>query len=453
MKKFLLNTAILLLVGASIAHATIFTTNGDGTVYSFEKLSTVSGSGVTKDGNQYVLYGTCTIAQGDQFVIDNGATVAFDEGSELIIEGACDLRASSPTKLTKWGNAQSCQGITVRGSEGSLTEVANLTFEYVGLRSASNMNVRSCHFLRHNGSSSGALYMGSDGASFHITDCTFEDCQKAAICGAANFRCPAVIEGCTFLRNSQANGNVPQLNLTVASNIEIRNCLVEGDPNLTMVGGIAFSNFMGYTDTKAVVEGCIIKDNRYGITTLGIMDVVIAHNQLINNNHEVNANNGGSGISLYDPYLKQKAFISDNHIEGNLWGITVIGCGEVNIGKTEVPTDAEDYNPGRNVFVNNANNGVLYDLYNNSTNTVYAQGNIWNVESQDKESIEKVIFHKNDNPSLGEVIFIPAGDPAGISRPVADGDTDVIYRLDGTRMNGGALPHGIYIVNGKKVVR
>ena len=56
MKKFLLNTAILLLVGASIAHATIFTTNGDGTVYSFEKLSTVSGSGVTKDGSLYVLY-------------------------------------------------------------------------------------------------------------------------------------------------------------------------------------------------------------------------------------------------------------------------------------------------------------------------------------------------------------------------------------------------------------
>ena len=93
MKKFLLNTAILLLVGASIAHATIFTTNGDGTVYSFEKLSTVSGSGVSKDDNQYVLYGTCTIAQGDQFVIDNEATVAFDEGSELIVEGACDLRA------------------------------------------------------------------------------------------------------------------------------------------------------------------------------------------------------------------------------------------------------------------------------------------------------------------------------------------------------------------------
>jgi hypothetical protein len=79
----------------------------------------------------------------------------------------------------------------------------------------------------------------------------------------------------------------------------------------------------------------------------------------------------------------------------------------LNLGNLE---DEDNYNPGGNVFINNGNNGVLYDLYNNSANTVYAQGNTWNVEVQDQESIEGVIFHKNDNSALGEVIFMPAAE-------------------------------------------
>lgn len=453
MKKHLLCTVVLWVAGTLLGHAVEFTTNGDGTVYSFEKLSTISGSGVTKDGSMYVLEGTCTIAQGDRFEIDNEVTVAFDEESELIIEGECNLCASTATKLTRWGNAQNCRGIMVKGGKDTCTDAANLTFEYVGLRCASDMNVRSCHFLLHNGSSSGALYLGKDGASFHITDCSFEECQKAAIGGAANYSCPVVVEGCTFRRNSQANGNVPQLNLTAATKMEIRNCMVEGDPNLTKVGGIGISNFWGFSETTAVIEGCDIRDNRYGITTLGFIDILIANNQIIDNNHELNASNGGSGISLYDPNQKQKAMITGNHIEGNLWGITIIGCGDVNIGKTEVPTDAADYNPGRNTFVNNGNNDILFDLFNNSTNTVYAQGNVWNVKKQDKKSIEEVIVHKYDDPSLGEVIFMPAGDPSHISHSYANSGTDVVYRLDGTKVNKTTLPHGFYIINGKKVVR
>lgn len=453
MKRHFLLLAILLAAGTATSLASVFTTSGDGTVYSFEKLSSLSGSGVSRAGNQYVLSGSCTIAKGDQFVIDGGVNVAFDIESELVIEGSCDLRAPSPTTLTRWGSAAQCIGITVRSNDSHPTEVSNLTFEYVGLRSSSDMHVRSCHFFRHNGSLSGALYLGSDGASFRIEDCTFDECEKAAIGGAANYCCPVVIENCIFRKNSQANGNVPQLNLTVASNIEIRNCTVEGDPSLTMVGGIAISNFMGYEGMKAVIENCTVTDNRYGITTLGIMDIRILNNDLRDNCHEVNANNGGSGISLYDPYLKQTAYIQGNHIEGSLWGITVIGCGDVNIGKTEVPADAPDYNPGRNTFLNNGNNGVLYDLYNNSTQTVYAQGNIWNVAQQDESSIEQVVFHQPDNAALGQVIFMPAGDPSAIRHPSAQDAPETIYRLDGTKVSHASLTHGIYIVNGKKVVR
>lgn len=90
----------------------------------------------------------------------------------------------------------------------------------------------------------------------------------------------------------------------------------------------------------------------------------------------------------------------------NLWGITIVSGGNVNIGKLCVDSTDSEFNPGLNVFVNNGNNGILYDLYNNSPNTIYAQGNTWNVEVQDSVSIEEVIYHKNDDPNLGEVIFM-----------------------------------------------
>lgn len=457
MKKSTLSF-ICFLIGSTCLQAADFKTKGDNTTYTFQKLSELPESGVTREGDRYVVNGSCTISVGDQFTIDNAAVIAFADNAELIIEGAADLRATTPTTLTRYGESSSCYGIDVKDDE-HVTEVSNLTFEYVGLRGSGKegMNVNDCHFLYHNGSSSGALYLGCDGAPFRVTNCTFEQCQRAAIGGAANYYCPITVEDCLLRKNSQDNRNIPQLNLTAGSEIIIRNCIVEGDPTLTMVGGIGVSNFLGATGIKVTVENCDIHDNRYGITTVGSMDVRIIGNSLVNNQYEVNPNNGGSGISLYDPTGTQTAYISGNHIEKSLWGITVIGCGEVNLGKTEVSPDALDYNPGNNVFVDNGNSGVLYDLYNNSTRTIYAQGNIWNATVQDAEHIEEVIFHKNDNSLLGEVIFMPAGDPASIgtiTRQVPS--TGIVHRLDGTivRANGSTpLPHGLYIIDGKKVVK
>ena len=442
---------------ASAVTAEDFQTNGKNNTYNFQTLAGIENSGVFKSGNTYVVKGTCTISQGDHFKIDEGAVVAFTDNARLVIQGTADLTTSLPTTLTKYGGASSCIGISVQND--AVTEVKNLNFEYVGLQgnTSAGMNVRSCHFSNHNGSISAALSLGADGATFHITDCTFDHCQKAAIGGAANYSCPTTIERCTFTHNSQANGNVPQLNLTAASHVTVSECTVEGDPSLTMVGGIAIANWFGYSGMKATVDHCLIKDNRYGITTMGIMDVDIIGNELIGNNHETNPDNGGSGISLYDPYLQQKAVITANRIEGNLWGITVIGCGDVNIGKTEVAEDADDYNPGMNVFKDNGNRDVLYDIYNNSTNKVYAQGNLWNVAQQDEKSIEEVVFHKNDNPSLGEVVFMPAGDPSAIHSAQAQRPADTrIFNIQGVQVGTGsyeALPRGLYIVNGKKIAR
>lgn len=434
-----------------------FTTSGNGQNYSLSILSQTDGSGVTCNENVYTINGTVTIAAGDSFKMDEGVTVCFANNASLVLQGTADLRCETArTKLTLSDDNSTSDGINVQ-NETAVTKVSNIDFEYVGLRNYSPMglNVNNCTFSKHLGGVSSALFLGTDGAQFYIKDCQFCDCQKAAIGGAANFFCNALIEDCVFSHNSLANGNVPQLNLSAAPDITIRRCVIDGDSTLTMVGGIAVANWYGTSGNHVTIEGCTITNNRYGITTMGVMDVVIKDNDIVNNKFETNPNNGGSGISLYDPYMMQKAMITGNRIERSLWGITVIGCGEVNIGKTQVDPTAEDYNPGNNVFLNNGNNDTPYDLYNNSANTIYAQGNIWSVAVQDSVSIESVIFHKNDLSTLGEVIFMPAGETENISIPSTSSviPQTMIYDLRGMRYeNLAPLPKGIYIINGKKTI-
>jgi len=453
MKK-LVFTALALIVAGNIMADDGIKTAGDGTTYSFEKLSQISGSGVSKEGNVYTVTACDTIAEGDEFKIDEGVEVRFGDDAELVIYGKADLQASQRTLLTRLGESETCFGVTV-GNETTVTPVSGLDFAYVGLRnySSTGMTVSDCTFSKHNGTQSAALFLGTSGATFTVSECRFDSCMKAGIGGAANFMCPLTIDKCEFYHNSQANGNVPQLNLTAASEVSITNCTVEGDSTKYMAGGIAVANWYGLDGMNTVISDCEVCNNRYGLTTMGVMNVRITNNQLINNRFEQNPMNGGSAISLYDPYYKQKVYISGNRLEKSLWGITVIGCGDVNVGKVEVDENAEDYNPGGNVFVDNGFDGTLYDLYNNSANTVYAQGNIWNVAEQDSASIEGVVFHKNDDASLGEVIFMPAGSESGINgHRLQDTESAVVYNIKGMRVKGGMLPKGIYIQNGKKVV-
>ena len=255
--------------------------------------------------------------------------------------------------------------------------------------------------------------------------------------------------------NSAANGNIPQINITAANPLVVDDNTAEGNPENTMVGGIGISNFMGY-DADITIKNCRIKDNRYGIGIVGpATKIRIENNLLIDNCHETNPMNGGSGVSLYDPYQQTEAMITGNHIKGSLWGITVIGCKDVNLGHIDVPQTDEHYNPGENVFLNNGNNGQLYDLYNNSANTVYAQGNTWNVSEQTQEQIETVIFHKADDSSLGEVIFWPAASTTNIGNMSMEerNKKESCYDLQGRKVAKQLKSKGIYIVNGKKVVR
>lgn len=435
-----------------------FKTSGEGTLWTMSKLATVAESGVSVNGNVFTMVKNVEIAEGDRFDIEGGIKVMLGDNVRLTISGDANFVADNRVLFTAVSEEDKPYGIFMDGK--STVSFANIDFEYAGLRNfgQNGLNVDNCTFKWHNTvSNSSALGLGTSGTSFVVTNCVFEECQRSAIGGAANYSNPIVIENCLFKGNGTRNLNAPQINLTTASKVVLRNNIIIGNPEHNMVGGVVVSNLLGITGTlETVIEGNEIRDNRFGVAVYNGQNAVIKNNVIVGNKYETNANNGGSGINIYDPYKTQMAVISGNYIEDNLWGITVIGGRDVNIGKTE-DKDASDYNPGQNVFFNNGNGGMIYDLYNNSDNTVYAQGNYWkSVDKQDRESIETVVFHKNDNSSLGEVIFMPAleEEPTAVDNVIESGDMKYveIYTVNGVKVATAentalaGLSPGVYIL-------
>ena len=437
----------------------VFTTKGDGTTYSIKGLAQIAEAGVESlpkdNGNaappKYGLTKSITIAEGDRFEMESNLHVLFAKDVRLTIEGEADFSKAWSVYDVYDENEQTAASIRLKSK--AATFIDKCVFRHLGVEVMGEgaVQLRACSFLKHNGSTAAALYFITAGATATIEACIFEDCQKAAIGSAANASQPMTINDCVIMNNSLANNNIPQINITAANPVNIIGGCVIGNTENTMVGGIGISNFMGY-DADITIRDCQIEDNRYGIGLVGpAARIVLDSNMLKNNRYETNPMNGGSGISLYDPYQQTEAVITGNHIEGSLWGVTVIGCKKVNLGNLE---PGNDYNPGGNVFKDNGNNGQLYDLYNNSVNTVYAQGNTWNVSEQTEEQIETVIYHKHDDPSLGEVIYWPAAGSTGIGASLMNSEkenSEQWYDLQGRKLP--TPQKGINIINGKKVVR
>jgi len=435
-----------------------FTTAGNGTHYTLATLAQIPESGIKSTGmerglSSFTLSGNITISSGDSFELDDNTLVKFTDAADITLNGSAILCVTSATYLEAANDEAQPRGIIIDNDEQ--TEMDNLHIRKIGVKclSKKGLKVTNCTFESHNGVlGSAALTMGADGAPYEIRHCTFSMAQKAALVGAANYRNPLLIEDCEFIKNGQDNRNMPQLNLTVADSVVIRRCTIVGDPEKDMVGGIVVANLVSFDGTyNTLVEDCNVSDCRFGIATYMSQSAVIRRNKLVNNCHESNPMNGGSGINLYDPSFKQILRIEGNHIEGSLWGITIVGGKSANIGRTDVDASDPNYNAGGNTFSNNGNNGTPYDLYNNSANIVYAQGNTWACDHQTADEIEQVIFHKADNASLGEVIYMPAAAPDSvndISMPAKVNNAD--YDLRGIRMPASSCK--IIVQNGKKIL-
>ena len=422
MKKFF-TVLSLSLAAVSTMQANVFTTSGDGTTYTLASLAKIENSGVTADGYVYTLSDSLVIADGDQFQLDDNAVLKLADKATCILFGDASFEVSAAT-ITRTDDDAKPNQIELRKAD-AVYGFQNVTFEYVGVKSfeTNSLYFDNCTFTQYvyQNRVSGPIAIGMTGSKVVVTNCLFDRNEYSSVVGAANIKCSMVrVENCTFNKSQQVNRNMPMLNLTPGDSIIVRGNVLHGDSAMDMVGGISVANLMGLEGPMYVlIEDNEIDSCRYGINIQGaISEAIIRGNRVTNNRFVRNndANNGGSGIAIYDASKSLNLKVSNNYFENNLWGVTVIGGGNINLGKIEVDgvalaEDDPEYNVGRNTFKDNGHDDILVDLaFASGTDylTVYAQNNTWNVAEQTEEQIEAVIDHQKDDATLGLAIYMPA---------------------------------------------
>ena len=440
-KLFLLIALIAGLVSAINAQ---WVSPGLGTTYTMPDLVAVSNGVVTNDGTTFTINSDLTISTGDVLQIDNQVTRIDAPGVLITINGSMTcVHTGDRVKLygtqqnqfsMRFENATNCLIKKMYFSDGAGIKIveSDVTFN----------DVKFVYFTRDY--CTGVIdVFNSDPV---VNNCYFMLNEGPAVCSAANGQSSPQILNCQLDTNVDGI-NSPQINLGPGGNDTIR---IVGNEIYTIyaswyVGGISVADLMGVGSTKVLLKDNIVKDNRYGYNQQGqTISSVIEGNQFIDNNHEDNPMNGGSGISIYGTSVNNKAILRNNLITGNLWGITAIYYHDIDMG-TE-----DDW--GYNEIHDNGNGGVIYDLYNNSSCDLMAVGNNWGTSTYDR--IEDHIFHQPDDPSLGLVTFYPYVGSEGIDETPDNNvlKDNLYYTLEG-RCLGARLPEnykGVYILNGVK---
>lgn len=423
---------------------------GEGIVYTLPDLVTATGGVVTNEGTVFTIHQDLTISTGDVLLIDNQVSRIDAPGVLITINGSltCNITGDR-VKLygtetqqfsLRFENATNCQMRKMYLSDGAGIQVieSDITFDDVKFV---YFTIDYCHSV-----------IDILNCNPVINNCYFMLNEGSAIGSPANGQSSPQITGCELDANVDGY-NVPQINLGPGGDDTIRivGNNIHGTWATFHTGGISVADLMGVGDTKVLLKDNTIKDGRYGYNQQGqTISSVITDNRFINNNHEDNPMNGGSGISIYGSSTNNKAILRDNVITGNLWGITAILLHDIDLG-------TED-NWGHNKIYNNGNGGVTYDLYNNSSCDIMAVGNDW--ETTQEGEVEDHIFHQVDDPSLGLVTFIPFVGYDQLEE-ITDNEIDLtkaeIYTITGQRVEySESLKPGVYIVlteqSAKKII-
>ncbi len=178
-----------------------------------------------------------------------------------------------------------------------------------------------------------------------------------------------------------------------------------GNPKMNDWYGIVLKNLY----ENSVLKNCVIEYGYKGITCYGsspeISDCEIRCHHNSGLSCEVMAvprvsgcsiiGNGFAGINCE---LGSAPVVSQCTITQNNYGVIIFDRSQPDLG--HFPAQ-EGQSSGENRIINN----FEFDIYNHSSNNIYAQNNIWNTTSADE--IRLLIFDNRTNPSYGSVIFEP----------------------------------------------
>lgn len=402
--------SLFFIVGLFLKLNAQYTTPNTGVNWTLDDIVDASPTTVTveilEDGMNYTLHEDLTIAENDSLLLDSKLTLKIAPQVEINVRGYFSSNADEQqVTITATDPENHYKGFWFY--EESEIYFKNTHIEYGGgLKVVTpNFKMYDCTLTNNSaGSSTGGAISFSNGTPI-VMDSYFFRNEKPALSSAANASVAAHIEGNYFDSNHTLNGNAPQINMGPSGGtdtLKIINNTVIGDRTHTKVGGISASSLIG-VENKILIQGNLVSDNRYGITSMGNSSGIIADNIIEDNDTEGAPMLGGSGINLYNTV---NMIVTNNQIRRNLWGVTLQGTAFANFGSD----DEEDFNPGLNVFSENGNEGVIYALYNNTPNNIKALRNCW-IEGQEitLEEAEEVIFHRVDDSDLGEVFFDPLG--------------------------------------------
>jgi parallel beta-helix repeat protein len=174
-------------------------------------------------------------------------------------------------------------------------------------------------------------------------------------------------------------------------------------PQPVRAGGISVGLGSNTTVQNPLIEFNYIHDCAFGIVIAGATQCVVRNNRIENNTRNPNPLQAGSGINVNSSGSAVAApIITGNFIKGNLWGVTIQGTAQPNLGDLSNTNPDDD---GRNTFIDNLQGITNYALYNNTSNTIRAQNNFWG--TTDLALIQERIWGAGDVQNPPTVIFTP----------------------------------------------
>ncbi|MCS6989719.1 MAG: right-handed parallel beta-helix repeat-containing protein [Chloroherpetonaceae bacterium] len=174
-------------------------------------------------------------------------------------------------------------------------------------------------------------------------------------------------------------------------------------PSPVRAGGISVGLGSNSTVQNPLIEFNYIHDCAFGIVIAGATQCVVRNNRIENNARNPNPLQAGSGINVNSSGSAVAApIITGNFIKGNLWGVTIQGTAQPNLGDLSNSNPDDD---GRNTFIDNLQGSTNYALYNNTSNTIRAQNNFWG--TTDLAQIQQRIWGQGDAQNPATVIYLP----------------------------------------------
>ncbi len=427
------------LLFASPLFSAPYTTPNTGVDWTMSDLVSNSNGTVTGTFPNYSILDSVIIAPNDRLSIPAGSILTFTQNG-FVVRGKL-LAIGTPTSRIVFTGATSSPGSwrNIRIEDSAVDSACifrHCVLEYStgGIACISSSPTIEFSTLRFNGSltlvggSTAIQCFNSNAIIRH--DSLYNNSQNTiTISNNSN----PIIEH-NYIANNNVRNQSPVNPITISfqgnNNPIIRfNEIHSADiPQPVRAGGISVGLGSNTTVQNPLIEFNYIHDCAFGIVIAGATPCIVRNNRIENNTRNPNPLQAGSGINVNSSGSAIAApIITGNFIKGNLWGVTIQGTAQPNLGDLSNSTPDDD---GRNTFIDNLQGTTNYALYNNTSNTIRAQNNFWG--TTDLALIQQRIWGAGDIQNPPTVIFTPfaLGD---ISLPVE------LVEFLGRKTNNGIL--------------